>query len=236
MTACGLPSIAESASDLTQISYQGTLDATRIGLTIIAKGSQELTGGHYFYAKYLADIPLTGKIHSGGLTLVGQDGGTFTLNFKGNGSEGGKPLDYNNSVGLVGTWSKGGETLPVSLGMSGQSAVPKSGRWYENVTDESDVAFEARVQGFYTAVLTGDRAGAAKYVAFPLRVNHNGKSQMIHSAAELSAHWDKIFTASYLENLKKDLPHDMGISNSQAMLGAGDVWFGAKGATALNLP
>jgi hypothetical protein len=236
MTLFGSHAMAQSAAEATQITYEGTLGVARIGLTVIAQGSHEITSGHYFYAKYLTDIPLTGKLIDGGLTLIGQDGGTFVLHFKGNGSDAGKPLDFSTSVGLDGTWSKDGKTLPVALGMRGQSAVSRSGRWYENVTDESDAAFEARVHGFYKSVLAGDHAAAAKYVSFPLRINQNGKGTVVHSAAELSAQWNKIFTPAYLEILEKDMPHDMGISNAQAMLGDGDAWFGPKGATALNLP
>jgi len=228
--------MAQDASGATQISYEGTLDTARIGLTVVVKDGNTITGGHYFYAKYLTDIPLTGAMQASALTLKGQDGETFSLKFTGNGSEGGKPLDFSNSVGLKGTWSNGAKTLPVKLSAVGQSTVPASGRWYEMVTDKSDAAFEAMVQGFSKAVLAGDKAAAAKYVSFPLRVNQNGKHRSIHTAAELTAQWEAIFTPTYLAALKNDMPHDLSISNGQAMLGAGDVWFSDKGATALNLP
>jgi hypothetical protein len=225
---------AQDSSGANRISYEGTLGQTRIWLTLIVKADNTITGGHYFYAKYLTDIPLTGAMQPGTVTLKGQDGGSFDLKIKGNGSEGSKPMDFNTSVGLEGTWSKDGKSLPVKLDAQGMA--PANGRWYENVTSESDAAFEARAQGFYKAALAGDKATVAKYVDFPLRVNQNGKSRTIHSSAELSAQWDSIFTPAYLAALKKDIPHDMGVAQGQAMLGAGDVWFGDKGATALNLP
>jgi hypothetical protein len=217
----------------TQISYDGTLGPTRIGLTIVTSG-KSISGGHYFYAKYLTDIPLTGSLAAGGLKLQGGEGGLFDLKFVGNGSDGGKPLDFNNSVGLQGTWSKDGKSLPVKLSMGGQSAMTQ--RWYSDITDESDAGFEAKVQGFYNAVLSGDHDTAAKYVAFPLRVNHNGKSRNIQSAAELSAQWSTIFTPAYLAALKKDLPHDLSIVQGQAMLGDGQAFFSNKGVTAVNIP
>jgi len=232
--ATGVVALGQDSSGSTRISYEGTVAATRIGLTLIVKPDNTLSGGHYFYARYLTDIPLTGAMQPGAVMLKGQDGGSFELKFKGNGSEAGKPLNFNNSVGLEGTWSKEGKSLPVKLEVGGSA--PAGGRWYENVSDESDAAFEARAQGFYKAVLAGNRAAAAKYVAFPLRVNQNGKSRTIRSSAELAAHWDSIFTTAYLDALKQDLPHDMGVAQGQAMLGAGDVWFGARGATALNVP
>ncbi len=227
------------AQDPSQIGYDGTLGATHIGMTLIVNGASaaaSITGGHYFYARYLTDIPLSGAVKAGAVTLQGQDGGAFALKFVGNGSERGKPLDFSNSVGLEGSWSKDGKSLPVKLSMGGMSAVPPSGRRYEMVTSESDSAFEARVQGFYKAALAGDRAAVAKYVSFPLRINRNGKSRTIHNAAELSAQWETIFTPDYLAALKKDAPHDLSIVKGQAMLGSGEAWFDSKGASALNLP
>jgi len=231
-----LATAVASAQDAQNVTYQGTLGPSRIGLTLTVKGPNAITGGHYFYAKYLTDIPLTGTYQPGQITLKGTDGGTFTLKFKSNGSEAGKPLDFTNSVGLQGTWSNNGKQSPVDLSAGGMSPVPTSGRWYENVTDLSDAALEAKAQGFYKAVLAGDRAAAAKYADFPLRINQNGKSHKITSAAELTAQWDKIFTPAYLELLKKDMPHDMSVIQGQAMLGNGDVYFGSKGATVLNIP
>src|SRR5271166_4470199 len=72
---------AQDAGAATQMSYEGTLGSTRVGLTLVVMGGNTITGGHYFYAKYLTDIPLTGAIQSSALTLKGQDGGTFALKF-----------------------------------------------------------------------------------------------------------------------------------------------------------
>lgn len=224
-----------SAQDAFQVSYEGTLGPSRIGLTLVLKANV-ITGGHYFYAKYLTDIPVTGALENGAITLKGQDGGTFALNFIGNGSEGGKPLDFNNSVGLKGAWTKDAKSLTVKLSAGGRSTLPSSGRWYEMITDGSDAAFEAKIQGFRKAALAGDKKTAANYVAFPLRINRNGKSRTIHTADELAAQWETIFTPAYLAVLDKDIPHDLSVSNGRVMLGAGDVWFDEKGATALNLP
>jgi hypothetical protein len=228
--------LAQEAGNATLLSYQGTLGPTRIGLTVVVKSSNTITGGHYFYAKYLTDIPLTGTMKSGGLSLDGKDGGAFALAFVGNGSEGGKPLNFDNSVGLEGTWSKDGKSLPVKLAAEGQSPVTASGRWYEMVTGQSDAAFEAKAQGFCKAALAGDSAAAAKYVSFPLRVNHNGKNRTIHNAAELAAQWETIFTPAYLTALKNDIPHDLSVIQGQAMLGDGQAFFSDQGATALNIP
>jgi hypothetical protein len=230
------PLLAQDLAELTQIVYDGTLGPAHIGLTLLVKSNNTVAGGHYFYAKYLTDIPLTGALQPSTLVLQGNDGGGFALKFIGNGREGAQALNFDNSVGLEGTWSMDGKTLPVKLSMRGRSTVSASGRWYEMVTDDTDAEFEARVQGFYKAALAGDRAAAARYISFPLRVNHNGTSRIVLSASELAAQWDTIFTPAYLAALKNDLPHDLSIVRGQAMLGAGDAFFSSKGATALNLP
>jgi len=219
-----------------RIRYTGTLGSARIGLALLVKDRTTVVGGHYFYATYLTDIPLAGSSRSGTLTLTGRDGGAFALAFVGNGSEAGKPLDFDNSVGLEGTWSRDGKTLPVKLTMGSQSPLPASGRWYEMVTDESDAIFEGRVRSFRKAALGGFREAAAYNVSFPLRVNRNGRHWMIRNAGELAAQWETIFTPAYLAALKLDMPHDMSVVQGQAMLGQGDAFFGPKGATALNIP
>jgi hypothetical protein len=205
-------------------------------MTLLVNDAGTVTGGHYFYAKYLKDIPLKAGTQGTGIILYEPEGGQFALRFKGNGSEAGKPLNFKNSIGMEGRWMKGASSYPVSLQMEGSSEGPANARWYGDVTNESDAAFEARVQGFYKAVLDGDRTAAASYVDFPLRVNRKGKSHIIHSAAELSAQWEKIFTPVCLDAFRKAMPHDMFVRNGQAMLDDGVAWFGAKGAQAINVP
>jgi len=61
------------------------------------------------------------------------------------------------------------------------------------VTDQSDAAFEAMVQGFCKAVLADDKAVAAKYVSFPLRVNQGVKHRSMRTAAEHRAMGDDLY-------------------------------------------
>jgi hypothetical protein len=214
----------------------GTVGHSRVGMTLAMKSDTDISGGHYFYVHYLKDIPLTGAIQGGQVTLKATDGGTFELHFKGNGSDGGKPLNFANSVGLEGTWKKGSQKLPVTLNFTGMSQGVAEGRRYESVTSESDAAFEAKVQGFWRAVLAGKKPTAALYVSFPLRINQGSKSRTISSAQELTAQWKQIFTPAYLAALRRGVPHDMFTRNGQAMLGDGIAWFDAKGVVALNMP
>lgn len=231
--------VAVSAQTATKsVTFAGTVGKSRIGMTLLLHGSGTITGGHYFYAKDLKDIPLKAGTQGSGLILFDPEGGQFALRFKGNGSEAGKPLDLDNSVGMEGRWMKGDSSYPVTLQMERVWTLPADGRWYESVTSESDSAFEAKVQDFYHAVLDGNRTAAARFVDFPLRVNQDGKkSRNIGSAAELSAQWNQIFTPACLDALREAVPHDMFVRNGLAMLGHnGLVWFSAKGAQSINMP
>lgn len=227
---------AQSAATVNRVSYTGMVGQSRIGMTLLVNSARAITGGHCFYANHLKDIPLTAGTQGAGIMLFEPGGGQFALRFKGNGSEAGKPLDFHNSVGLEGRWMKHDGSYPVVLQMQQSLEVAANARWYEDVTGESDAAFEARVQAFYGAVLAGDRTTAARYVDFPLRVNHNGKSRTVHSAAELAAQWNQIFTPACIDAFRQAMPHDLFVRNGQAMLGDGVAWFGAKGAQAINVP
>ncbi|HEV2710632.1 MAG TPA: hypothetical protein VGU67_10495 [Edaphobacter sp.] len=227
---------AHSIATVNRVSFTGMVGQSRIGMTLLVNATGAITGGHCFYASDLKDIPLTAGTQGAGIMLFEPGGGQFALRFKGNGSEAGKPLDFRNSVGLEGRWMKQDGSYPVALQMQQSSEAAANARWYEDVTSESDAAFEARVQGFYKAVLAGDRASAARYVDFPLRINHNGKGRTVHSAAELAVQWKQIFTPACVDAFKRAMPHDMFVRNGQVMLGDGVAWFGAKGAQAINLP
>jgi len=152
----------------------------------------------------------------------------------GAGGDGGKPLELGNSIGATGTWTQARRRLDVSIGNIGKRET--SGRRYEKVTSEPDAAFEARVQEFHKAVLASERAEAARFVDYPLKVKQGGKTRQIANAEQLVAAWDQVFTKPCIEALKVALPHDMSVMNGQAMMGSGVIWFAAKGATAINLP
>jgi hypothetical protein len=231
-----VPLNAQHLEDLNEVQCEGTLGTTQAGMTIEIK-QETITGGHYFIAKDLQDIPITGAIHDGRVMISGRDGSSFDLRFKSNGSEHGDRLSFHNSVGLVGTRQNNGNIEKVDLGFltMGQHS---EGRRYAFTTDLSDSAFESIVREWRTAVLSGNRKEAAKRTRFPLRVNAHRRHRTIRTPAELSDQWDRIFTPAYLSRIRKDLPHDMLGENSSllVMLGAGDVWFGDKGIEILNLP
>jgi hypothetical protein len=233
----GGESTAQNPDGFLEVQCEGGLGTTRAGMTIEVKQGS-ITGGHYFVAGDLLDILITGGgVHDGHIAISTADGSTFELRFKSNGSEHGEPLDFKNSVGLVGTRHNGGRVEKVDLGFLTMGP-PSEGRRYAFTTGLSDSKFESIVRSWRTAVLTGNRKEAAKYTHFPLRVNANHRHKRIRTPAELSEQWDRIFTPAYLSQIKKDLPHDMLGENSSllVMLGSGDVWFGDKGIEVLNLP
>jgi hypothetical protein len=136
-----------------------------------------------------------------------------------------------------GSWTDGGKTLPVKFTLEGMSfADANAGHRYGMITDETDDAFEARAQGFYFAALKGDPKQAARFVHFPLQVNWSATHhEMIGSATQLAANWNRIFTPRYLAALRDAVPHDMPVIKSQyAMLGAGLAFFTDKGVEVLN--
>lgn len=227
---------AQPTANVTRVIFEGTIGQNRIGMTLLVSPAGAVTGGHYFYANDLKDIPLRAGTQGTGLVLYGPNGGQFALQFKGNVREAGKPLNFHNSTGMEGRWMEGARSYPVKLQMEAITEGPANARWYRNVTGESDAAFEAKVQSFYKAVLSGDRSAAADFIDFPLRVNHAGKGRTIRSAAQLSAQWKQIFTPACVAAFKNAIPHDMFVRNGQAMLGDGVVWFGSKGAQSINIP
>lgn len=228
--------VACAQATVNRVTFTGTVGQSRIGMTLLLNAAGTVSGGHYFYAKDLKDIPLKAGTQGSGIILFDPEGGQFALHFKGNGREAGKPLNFQNSVGMEGRWMKNDSSYPVKLQMQQSSQGVATARWYRDVTSESDAAFEARVQNFYRAVLAGGRATAARYVNFPLRVNRNGKGGTVNTAAQLSAQWDQIFTPACIDAFKDAMPHDMFVRNGQAMLGDGVAWFGAKGAQVINTP
>lgn len=226
--------IAQAQATVNRVSFTGVVGQNKIGMTLLVNAAGTVTGGHYFYAKDLKDIPLTVSTQGSGLLLYAPEGGQFALSFKG--GQPSQSRSFRNSTRLEGRWLEGASSYPVELHIESTSQGPANARWYQDVTSDSDAAFESKVQSFRKAVLDGDRTAAARFVDFPLRVNRGGRSSEIRSAAALSSHWDSIFTPACVDAIKDAMPHDMFVRNGQTMLGNGVIWFGPKGAQAINVP
>ena len=230
--------LAQQKGELLQHQYEGTLGESRIGMTVIREGN-DMKGGHYFYQRLLKDIPITGSISGSGITIAEAGTGVFHLRFVGNGSEGNRPLDFENSIGMDGTWTSvdGIRTYPVSLRGTVIRPSAVGGCRYSGVTDESDQSFERRIQAFLRAVLSGDKAAAVRFISYPVRVNFaNDTSKNFRNSAGVLAAWTDLFNPALMGKLRSALPHDMFTRNGMVMLGNGEAWFDSKGLAALNVP
>jgi hypothetical protein len=149
---------------------------------------------------------------------------------------GGDGGNMATSVGAAGTWTQGGQVLPVKLSMDSAYAGAPSGHPYADVTSASDTVFEAQVKRFLDAVLAGNKPAAAALVSYPLAANGGAHPMSVKSATQLAANWDQIFTPALLAQLRTAVPHEMFVRNGQAMVAGGAAWFDAKGAAAINEP
>jgi hypothetical protein len=212
----------------------GTVGTHAVGASITINGAAfEL--GHYFYVSQLKDIPLTGSVNGRTVTLTEPGGGVFHLTLQGPGGAGGDGSSFATSTELDGTWTQGAQTLPVKLGMDSAFDGAPSGHLYADVTSASDADFEAMVRRFLTAVLAGDKPGAAAAVSYPLRVNGT-HTLTVRTRAALIADWSRVFTPGLIAQLRTAVPHEMFVHEGQAMVAGGAAWFDAKGASALNEP
>ncbi len=218
---------------LSSLEIRGDIGPYPIGLNVTLRDYSQVVSAHYFYVSRLADIPLSARTEGEAVRFEEPGGGGFLLHLTSNGPARGYPLTFYNSTGLKGTWTQGGRTLPVTLHFESGDIGPPSARWYSHVTNESDAVFEARVRRFLRAAMAGDKDATAREVSYPLRVNA-ARRLTVRTKAELLAHWDEIFTPKLTAELRKAVPHEMFVHEYGAMLGDGEVWFDAKGATSIN--
>jgi len=215
------------------LELAGKVGGRAVGMNLTVRDYLTIDQGHYFYAGPLADIPLVAKVDGEAVSLTEPGGGVFSLHFVSNGSAKGEALNFYNSTGLQGTWTRGATSLPVSLGFDWSFPDGKQRPWYSGATDEPDALFEARAQRFVRGALAGDRAMTARAVSYPLSVDIHGRALTIRNPAQLRAHWAEVFTPRFLARLKDALPHEMFVHNGMAMVLNGDIWFDARGAAVI---
>jgi hypothetical protein len=215
---------------ISEAEYWGTMNKNqKIGMTLIHDPEQQLHGV-YFYKKYLKDIPLEGEF-TGKLDIVlreyGSDEsvrGTFQLHFVEHTPhhEGDDP-DWDQEE-LVGSWidAKTDKQLPVHLYMR-----YSSGGWSKPYEDTPEV--EKNVQGFYFAIMRGDKEAAAKYVKYPMRINFKPVKKIVRNKAEFLRYYDKVFTKKFVSSVAQDIPHHPWVNSQGFMLGNGQVWLNDEG-------
>jgi len=109
---------AQYDHDIELHQFEGNMGKSRIGMTVARRGNT-IEGGHYFYQKFLQDIPIAGSVTDSHITLTEPGGGAFHLRFVDNGSEGSQSLDFENSVGMDGNWTSAGGSRTYSVSLRG---------------------------------------------------------------------------------------------------------------------
>jgi hypothetical protein len=214
--------------------YRGKMGAnTEIGMTLFMQ--QGKPQGNYFYVKYLKDISLSGQyVSERDITLDERDSsgklqGKFHLRFVETDPElkSDKPLTVDV---LRGKWTNtdGQQDLSVRLGLQYSCNIVGSQR-YGGAGAASDELVEKNVQGFYFAVLRGDKGETAKYVSFPLSFSLNNQSRTVYNRTAFLRYYDQIFTKAFLGKVAKGIPHHMFINWQGIMIGNGEVWFDENG-------
>lgn len=215
------PAFAQLDERVWTMEVRGTLGSNRIGGAFTIQDYRTFVEGHYFYAKYLTDIPLTGSMQGEELKLNEPGGGSFHLHLIGDKSAAGQTLTFHNSIGFEGTWTGNGSTFPVKIHFDYRTSGSDSTESYGAINAS---VYEARVRQCISSVLKGDKNAAATLVSYPLRVN-SSTSFFVRSKAELLARWNHVFTPSVMKALSDAIPHEMFMRNDQAMIGDGEVWF-----------
>lgn len=222
-------------------NYDGAINEKyRIRMTLVF-GAGEIDGV-YFYGSQLRDLRLKGRIEQGSrlfleeLDATGKVTGRIEGQFVTRDPKGRYGDSELACEVIVGTWSKpdGTGRMPVYLSMEGGTAGALSRR-YASLGVRDDEIVHRGAQKFWRAVRSDDRATVAASIRYPIRVMLDGKPVRLKGPDELLARYEAIFTPKYREAIAKGLPRNMFVRDEGAMLGSGEVWFGADGrVTALS--
>lgn len=216
-------------------NYEGTIgDDLRVRMTLVF-GDEEVTGV-YFYARHFRDIRLRGRIEEGTrlrldeLDASGQVTARFEATFPERdprGRYGDSPLECEV---IAGTWSTadGRRSLPVYLASESRTSGSLKHR-YGSIGVRDDEVVNRGATAFWRAVQAQDRAAVAQSIAFPITVNVAGRPRRLKNAADLLRVYDQVFTPAFRESILSAMPRHLFVRDEGAMLGHGQVWFGANG-------
>ena len=222
-------------------NYEGHIAGQhRIRMTLVF-GQGEITGV-YFYATQLKDIALRGRMLDATRVVLEEldAGGQPTARFEAEFPEAAPQSKFGSSAlqceVILGTWRKvGGDTaLPVLVEMDGGTAGSVKSR-YGAIGVRDAETLHRNAQAFWRAVQRDDRRTAARLIRYPIRVDTTAGLRRYTAAEQLLADYELIFTAGFRQAIAQGLPRNMFVRDQGAMLGHGQVWFGADGrVTALN--
>jgi hypothetical protein len=222
-------------------NYDGAIaEKYRIRMTLVF-GTDEIKGV-YFYGSQLRDLRLKGRIEQGSRLLLdeldaaGKVTGRIDARFVTRDPKGRYGDSELACEVIVGTWSKpdGTGAMTIYLSMEGGTAGSLTRR-YGAIGVKDDEVVHRGAQRFWRAVSSDERATVAASLRYPIRVMLGGKVVRLAGPDDLLARYDAIFTPAYREAIGKALPRNMFVRDQGAMLGSGEVWFGADGrVTALS--
>ena len=226
---------AQEAAGLETYIAEGSVGPYRAGLNLTVRDRAQVVAAHYYYASTGKDIPLK-VAQAGEKVLLDEPGGArMTLVLTNADPAEPRPLNFATSTGLAGNWTSDAKVLRTAFGFATVRQGPPPGRWYGDVTSESDAAFEARVRRFLSAVRNGDCKAIAGASSFPLTLNGR-KRVTVRTAESFAPHCRQLLAPAYVATLRDAIPHEMFVRDGQAMVANGAAWFDARGARALNLP
>lgn len=100
---------------------------------------------------------------------------------------------------------------------------------YEVAGITSAAAFSHYLNKLQKDVAAGNKAAVAESIAYPLRVNNNGKSVDIRTKKEFIAKYNSIMTASVKKQLLAQKEDKVTVNWKGVMIGGGALWIGQFG-------
>jgi hypothetical protein len=234
--SCTMPQTSQALTE----DYTGTIGKKAVGLTFGADPPGKKAGGnscgYYFYDDFLKDILLESDKDEHGQALLyeldgkGERAAVFKCTFPETDPHGhfGKSKLKDHEV-IVGTWSRldGSGSLPFYLQMSGGVGAEGEKR-YTVAGVNDDIAFEARVRKWRSAVLAGNKQIVASMISYPISVGTKGKTIKLKNAAQLVRNYSDVFTQKRVDIIRSTVPHNMFVRYDGVMLGdTGQIWFNA---------
>ncbi|MFA7335427.1 MAG: hypothetical protein WC028_01480 [Candidatus Obscuribacterales bacterium] len=234
--ACGLQAPLLALTN----DYKGTIGTRGIGLTMGINRPASLKDksvcGYYFYNDVMKNSYLEGgQVDHGEFVLYELDAkgsrkSVFTCKYAKEDPAGHFKGELSDEV-IVGVWSRldGTDRQPLYLAKLGGVGA-EGDRRYAVADVENDSAFEAKVQKWRNAVISGDKKIVVSMISYPIAARVNGRQKNLKNADQLLKNYDGVFTLKYVGAIGNAVPHNMFVNSHGVMLGdTGEVWFDAAG-------
>ena len=130
-------------------------------------------------------------------------------------------------VALSGCTSTPKENIGTKLIEDQKSAVEDTNR-YEVAGISDPAEFEQTFTIVQELVSRDDKEKVAEYVLYPLNVNHNSVTRVIHTKQEFIKEYDTIMTNEVKQALLHQNVKDTFVNYKGVMVGNGEIWFGVS--------